>query len=360
MTKRIDPKVAEKVMLKAGLEPLEPYRSSHTPWRCKCLICFKSISPSYGNIKAGGGCAFCNGARIDSEDAVRRMIESGLLPLEPFKNGRSPWKSECLQCGKVVKPILHDIRRGSGGCGPCGQKKQALKKRIPEQAADLIMLKAKLKPLGLYPGSDKPWKSECMNCKGIIAPTLSSIKAGGGCRLCSFSKTSKRQRLPEDEAVNRMLKAGLQPIEPYVGASNPWKSVCLNCGEIVSPHLTSITKGGGCFYCAVAGIQMGKPSYIYLITNIEMNAHKIGIGNQRKRRDRLKKFINRGWQSHQVWEIATGAEALTIEKAVFKILRKDMRLPIYLSSEEMPVTGGETETLDADSITLLELEKIIN
>jgi hypothetical protein len=26
----------------------------------------------------------------------------------------------------------------------------------------------------------------------------------------------------------------------------------------------------------------------------------------------------------------------------------------------MPETGGETETVDADSITLLELEKIIN
>jgi hypothetical protein len=26
----------------------------------------------------------------------------------------------------------------------------------------------------------------------------------------------------------------------------------------------------------------------------------------------------------------------------------------------MPVTGGETETVDADSVTLLELEKIIN
>jgi hypothetical protein len=36
-----------------------------------------------------------------------------------------------------------------------------------------------------------------------------------------------------------------------------------------------------------------------------------------------------------------------------------MKLPIYLSKEQMPVTGGHSETIDADSITILELEKII-
>jgi hypothetical protein len=55
----------------------------------------------------------------------------------------------------------------------------------------------------------------------------------------------------------------------------------------------------------------------------------------------------------------TGTEALEIEKAVFKILRKDMKLPIYLSKEDMPKTEGHSETVDADSITLLQVEKII-
>jgi hypothetical protein len=109
----------------------------------------------------------------------------------------------------------------------------------------------------------------------------------------------------------------------------------------------------------VAGIQMNKPSYIYLITHSELSAHKIGIGNKRKNRDRLKKFMNRGWEPYKVWELDTGAQALKIEKEVFRVLRKEMNIPAYLSAEQMPVTGGETETVDAESITLLQLEKII-
>jgi hypothetical protein len=56
----------------------------------------------------------------------------------------------------------------------------------------------------------------------------------------------------------------------------------------------------------------------------------------------------------------TGAEALKIESTIFKIIRKELKLPIYLTAKQMPKTGGETETVAADEITLLELEKIIN
>jgi hypothetical protein len=56
----------------------------------------------------------------------------------------------------------------------------------------------------------------------------------------------------------------------------------------------------------------------------------------------------------------TGYLALGIESKVFRIIRTDLGLPIYLSKDEMPRTGGETETVGADAISLIELEKIIN
>jgi hypothetical protein len=56
----------------------------------------------------------------------------------------------------------------------------------------------------------------------------------------------------------------------------------------------------------------------------------------------------------------TGAEALDIEAKIFNIIRKDLKIPVHLSKEQMPKTGGETETINADDITLVELEKIIN
>jgi hypothetical protein len=109
-----------------------------------------------------------------------------------------------------------------------------------------------------------------------------------------------------------------------------------------------------------AGINLENPSYLYLITHVRLGAHKVGIGNHKKKKDRLGRFQKEGWEAHKVWQTKSGAEALEIEKVVFKILRKDMKLPIYLSKEDMPKTEGQSETVDADSITLLQLEKIIN
>ena len=108
---------------------------------------------------------------------------------------------------------------------------------------------------------------------------------------------------------------------------------------------------------------MNIPSYLYLITHDEFNSHKVGIGNvrsiKRSWEDRLEKFKREGWQTYKVWQFKTGGEALKIEKAVFKVIRKDLKLPIHLSKEQMPKTEGQSETVDADSITLLQLEKII-
>ena len=158
-----------------------------------------------------------------------------------------------------------------------------------------------------------------------------------------------------------MLRSGLRPLEPYKSALNKWKCEHIKCGNIVYPKYNQIYSGqGGCITCAPFGINMENPSYLYLITNSALNAHKVGIGNHKKNSDRLGRFIKIGWEAHKVWQTKTGAEALEIEKVVFKILRKDMKLPIYLSKEDMPKTEGHSETVDADSISLLQLEKIIN
>ena len=48
--KKFDPQVAEKVMFKAGLKPLELYKGSGIKWKCKCLKCKKIVTPRYSNI----------------------------------------------------------------------------------------------------------------------------------------------------------------------------------------------------------------------------------------------------------------------------------------------------------------------
>ena len=86
--KKLDPKMAEARMLKAGLKPLEPYTNTLTKWKCKCLICGNIVSPSYKQIASGiGGCNNCRYVKSgksnsNSEDeAIALMLEKNLKPL---------------------------------------------------------------------------------------------------------------------------------------------------------------------------------------------------------------------------------------------------------------------------------------
>ncbi|MFE6977884.1 hypothetical protein [Streptomyces sp. NPDC057682] len=54
------PKAVE-VMRAADSEPLEPYHTSQTPWRCRCTTCGRETTPIYSNVHNGGNrCRFCS------------------------------------------------------------------------------------------------------------------------------------------------------------------------------------------------------------------------------------------------------------------------------------------------------------
>ncbi len=361
MPKKLDPKVAEKVMLKAGLKPLVPYPSSYKPWKCECLVCGNIVKPPYKQIARGiGGCRTCRyiksgKSNSNSEiEAVALMLKNNLKPLEPYKNKDKPWKSICLICKKKVNPSFGNIKRGQAGCKWCTRK------FLDPKEAVIKMRKQGYEPLTKYVNDRVGWKSRCLKCGKIsypqYAPT-SRAKNITGCKYCNI-------RFMDDKSANKiMLEAKLKPLEPYKNARTPWKSRCLKCKNIVTPMLSNVQKERGCQFCSPLGINMKIPSYLYLITHNRLNSHKVGIGNvrsvKRSWEDRLVRFKREGWDIYKVWNFKTGGEALKIEKAVFKVIRKDLKLPIHLSKEQMPKTEGQSETINADSITLLELEKII-
>lgn len=357
---KIDGVEAISLMKKAGLSPLDPYKSSATKWKCRCLKCKRVVQPTFSSIKQGqGGCEYCAGKKVDSKDVIKLMAKAHLRPLEPFKSSKSKFKCECLRCGSIVYPHFEYIRQGQGGCIPCGYNQRIDPNKISVKDARLIMSKNNIKPIGQYIDSASPWKSRCLKCRNIIYPRISSLKRGEGCKYCAGVKVSNTQ------AERVMIKAKLKPLSPYTTGKKKWKCRCLKCGKIVYPTYSQIIQGaGGCRYCRKFGIEMLKPSYIYLITNKSLGSHKIGIANRQtdKRKDRLagsKGFLRFGWTAHKIWNFDTGETVVMIETAVFRIIRKELNLPIHLSKSETPISGGHSETINADSITLLELEKII-
>jgi hypothetical protein len=353
-------------MIKHGFEPLEPYKNALTKWKCRHVKCGSIVSPRYNDIQQGkGGCKNCGNKKsaesqkFPEEEAVQIMREANLEPLEPYKNNRTKWKCKCLNCGNIVETLFDTIRSGLGGCLTCGYMKTADKQRKDEEFAIEVMLRFNLKPLVAYKSSNTKWKCECLKCGKIVYPTFGAVQSVSkiGCKYCAGNAIDER------DAIAIMLASDLEPLEPYKKSHAKWKSKCLKCGKIVYPRLNGISAGqGGCVFCFPAGINQEVPSYLYLITNPELNAHKVGIGNHKKKQtdDRLKKFIRTGWQVFHVWEFETGEKALKIEQRVLSIIRKDMGLPQYLVAGQLPITLGESETVDADEVSLPELKRLIN
>ena len=434
MGKRLDPKEAKKVMLKANLKPLEDYKTALTRWPCECLGCGNIVYPTYNGIQQGrGGCTTCgirrttaarklnesevnsrlklvglqlvgeylsiekqlkvkclvckkvttttlqgvnrndrnfgceNCARkasgtISNEVAVTDMKVKGLLPLEPYVGARDPWLCKCQVCFENVHITRDSIRRRSAefkGCIDCAKKAQSDK--MVSVNKDKILERFKNKNLKLrseYINSRLPIEVECTKC-GYMFIT-EGIRIGRqkyGCAKCSGNYVDPK------EAEEFMISKGYKPTVPFLGAHLSWDSIHLLCGNAVTPQYSSIKSGsGGCKYCAEYGFQYSKPAYLYLITSERLNAHKIGIANpaKMKKSDRLYRYQHHGWSVIKIWQFQNGRLAEEVENTILLHLRVKLEIPSYLTISEMNGQGGHTETVDAEVITLIKLEKIIN
>ncbi len=410
-------------MVAARLNPLEPYPGSMKPWRCECIVCGAVVSPLLNSIRQGqGGCIQCgraksgNSRRTPEAEAVAEMLAAGMKPLEPYPGLiHKPWKCECTSCANEIVTDLNRIRGGTG-CRYCARIAGGMARRIPNEKAVTIMRSAGLEPLGPYPGGHKPWRSRCLVCENESSPLFSNVQRGTGCPHCagnvpldvkiavdtmrgarleplspypglmepwhcrcrtcgsevspSLNNVRRRGRgcghcagnMPLDPkaAAEEMRKAKLEPIERYRGCDAPWKCICTTCGSEVSPTLSNVRRWGrGCRFCNEVGFNFTAPAVIYLITHVGLGAHKVGIAGIGIQTDRINVHRQYGWKLFDTLRFQKGIDAYYVERAVLQRLRTELELPQYLSREDMP-QRGETETVDADEISLPKLWSIVH
>ena len=125
-----------------------------------------------------------------------------------------------------------------------------------DETACARMIEAGLTPVVMvYPGLHVAWPCVCQTCGEEVSPTLANIndpRRMYGCRYCANKDKGWRLRTPEAEAIVIMKSVGVTPIEPYPGATKPWRCVCDTCGTEGSPKLNAIKSGqGGCKPCGV-------------------------------------------------------------------------------------------------------------
>jgi hypothetical protein len=242
------------------------------------------------------------------------------------------------------------------------RKKQIELKLTPSAEAWIAFQDANLLPLEEFTNTNQKWKSQCLECGEIVEPRIADIKGGrGGCRFCRTKKSNKK-RFPNqsDKALVVARKSNLEPLEPYKNANTQWKCKCLKCREIVTPLYANLKKGhGGCLYCQKSAFKLDKPAYLYFIHHKHMQAFKIGIGNYDSVNDRLKSFIKVGWHVLNLYNFKYGKDAIKVEKAVFKWLRKDLNIPVFLSDEQFS-HGGSSETFSDISIPAKDINNKLN
>jgi len=338
----VKPEDAEALMRFNNLEPLEPYKNSMSPWKCKCMRCGKLVTPRHNTIQSGGGgCKYCSRTFLDAEDAIILMLKAKLEPQVPYPGSQKPWQCKCLRCGRLVQPAYTTVQAGQKGCVYCGGKKVD-----PDEAFEFMISKG-LKPLEPYKRADGKWKCRCIKCLKLVTPTYSTLKQGAaGCIYCSGRKVD-----PQD-AVTLFLENSLKPLVPYKNTEAKWKSECMKCGRIVYPshHMVS-QRSGGCKYCATLGLDFTLPAYIYLISHEVLGAHKIGISGVHAKEDRLNDHAKNGWKLYKKKTFESADQTYEIEQEVLRWLREDKGLPPYLSLNEMPQRGW-TETVDSSEIDL--------
>lgn len=249
---RLEPQVAEEMMRKVGLEPLEPYKSSKSRWLCRCTRCGIEAYTSHSNVKQGHGCKKCEMTRASEQrrlsnaaNAVLTMQAAGLEPLEDYPGTVRKWKCRCLECGQTVTPTHDKVMQTGRGCTSCSLRVRGLERRLnPEEAAN-VMRVAGLEPLIAYPTALQPWPCRCTKCGRTVDPTLASVKRGARCRFCSGKDV-----VPE-EAVDVLRSAGVEPLEAYPGANVPWSCRCTRCGRNPKPSYGYVRRtGNGCGYCS--------------------------------------------------------------------------------------------------------------
>ena len=177
---RVAPDEAAVLMIKAGLQPLESYRSSGRPWRCRCTTCGRESTPTFSNVQNGVGCAWCAQKRVDPVEAAALMTGAGLQPLELFAGAHKPWRCRCTTCGRESTPTFSNVQNGKR-CVFCGGN------RVDPDEAFALMTSAGLHPLEPYRGNGLPWRCLCVTCSREVSPSYSSVRTGSGCRFCAPS-----------------------------------------------------------------------------------------------------------------------------------------------------------------------------
>jgi len=367
---RLDENSVEKTLSALNLSLVGNYKNNQTPFEAKCTKCGLVSEFLMKNLrkKKALDCSGCEPDRsvLKIMRTYRKRSSNYLIPqmdisqakglfsslnyelIGDYETANKPVSVKHLSCGTYSVRSLKAIKRGKGFCKRCTKNRP-----LTEAEALLVLENAGFEPIGKYVNGDTPWEAECRKCGRVLSPTIHVLKSKkSGCAFCN------KVRIDPQDAERLMILAGYTPLEPYKNSKARWKSRHEPCGRTVFPQYNSIYSGqGGCPDC-VDKFSYNEPSYFYVLENSLYESLKIGISNTDTRDDRTLIHAKHGWKLIQRIDFESGFLAYEFEQTLLDYLRKVRKIPIHLSKAEMP-QRGYSETMSKDSISLLQLQKLV-
>lgn len=135
-----------------------------------------------------------------------------------------------------------------------------------------------------------------------------------------------------------------------------WWQCQENTGHVWQTFIsTRVYVGTGCPTCADSGFDTSRAGTFYLIYNPGLKARKIGISNPGRKNDRLSNWERNGWVIFQTISDVDGRKILDLETEMLRWIRKDLRLPPFLASQDIGSIGGASETFSGEGPSNLEV-----
>lgn len=235
-----------------------------------------------------------------------------------------------MRCGNVrtIRFISLNKARACFHCSKTPRPLVEVQSRMREVGFEIVDERAYVNLQAAIP-------CRCLRCLRVTDRSPTGIIQGGGCAWCAG--------VSPEEAVRRARAAGAEPLEPYPGkVTSPWL-MRLPCGHGAHKKLVSLPlRADKCGVCTPRGQSPTAPAHLYVISHDKFGAVKFGI---RWRGERIRSHTRWGWEVYDELSFATGREARTVETTALRYVRKTLRLPPFLSREDMPQDGW-TETVN--------------
>jgi DNA-directed RNA polymerase subunit RPC12/RpoP len=207
MPKKLDDKVAEKLMLNAGFKTLEPYSLIKNPWKSKCLFCGNICHPTLDNIKAGKrGCVTCGAKERGRKTSIRKRMPRNELDkilkdkyvqlLSNFISTKEYLEFKCLRCGNKFSSQIRYIQKFKlYGCPDCRKAVPKIKKNAPvkmmfkdvKEIAESLGFKTKIKQAH----NEDLIEISCIRCNSLYSKKLVTLKSGNF--ICKCAKQNAQE-----------------------------------------------------------------------------------------------------------------------------------------------------------------------